>query len=268
MLFSLPFLWSTAQVSLHCTSMKAQPFCCLCMKDTSQRPWFSSQRRNMGLYERCKASKMWHLSVHLYGHTDPLPASVCLGQAQSKRRVAPKPREEPNCELQPVGLGLLHIAAVDLCFVCCGSQTRIEHVLEIFPKQKCLHFLAPRMYCVLSCPTEQCHRKLGRNFSSLHDVENIQLSCISSWETGFVCLSCLFSSRSSIILLSQNLLKYTPVLFSMQSAGLQKGWKEAFAASKPIWNLAVSILRFLSVSLGLLSRGLSLMKLSLNPRLQ
>lgn len=47
------------------------------------------------------------------------------------------------------------------------------------------------MYCVLSCPTEQCHGKLRRNFSSLHDVENIQLSCISSWETGFVCLFCL-----------------------------------------------------------------------------
>lgn len=85
-----------------------------------------SYRRDMGLYERCKASKtstIWHLSVHLCGHTDPLPASICLGQAQSKCRITPKPREDPKCQLLPVRLGLLHIAVVDLCFVCCASQT-------------------------------------------------------------------------------------------------------------------------------------------------
>lgn len=73
-------------------------------------------------WKASNTSTTWHVLVHLCGRVNPLPASTCPSQPQTRHGVTPKPRGEKNRQQTPVGLGLLHVTVADLCFVCCGSQ--------------------------------------------------------------------------------------------------------------------------------------------------
>lgn len=105
---------SRAWGALACSLVEAQPHCWFCRGDTSSPT-------EAQVHSQLTAVKTWiyvrgerlatstrHLLVHLCGHVDPLPASTWPGQAWSKHRVTPRPRNT-NYQQTPVGLDLLHV---------------------------------------------------------------------------------------------------------------------------------------------------------------